>query len=139
MAHHGRYSGQRTTAGLLHEQPAPCLHVAESSSAGTTGHRHVTQSIMSSYAAPAWVHAPEEVADGGLTGANVLVEHLGPLDADEAQPRGRDRRPDHVRLAAARRTVQQHPCGGGIALLDPMRCGPPTAVSQVLQRGHQNL
>ena len=56
-------------------------------------------------------HVPEEIADGGLAGSYVLVEHLRAFDAHEAQPRGRHRGADHVRLAAPRRAVQQHPCG----------------------------
>lgn len=52
---------------------------------------------------------PEQVSHGGLAGADVLVEDLGPLDADKAHARGGHRGRHDVRLAAAGRPVQQDP------------------------------
>mmetsp|Transcript_2026 Transcript_2026/g.7889 ORF Transcript_2026/g.7889 Transcript_2026/m.7889 type:complete len:250 (+) Transcript_2026:269-1018(+) len=51
--------------------------------------------------------APEGVADASLGLPDVLIEQLGALYRDGSNPRRLDRRPDHHRLAAPRRSVQQ--------------------------------
>ena len=50
--------------------------------------------------------APEGVADPRLGLPDVLVEQLGALYRDGSNPRRLDRRPDHHRLAAPRRSVE---------------------------------
>ena len=52
---------------------------------------------------------PEDVSDGGLAGPDVLVEQLRALHAEKADPRGCHSCGHHMRLPAARRSVQQHP------------------------------
>lgn len=63
--------------------------------------------------------APEEVSDSCLTGADVLVEHLGALHTDQAHASCGHCCLHNVGLATARRAVQQHTCA------QPQRCPAP--------------